>query len=220
MLINSLIHKQLDSVKPFSSIDSVEKKLLNDGFLVVEDNGTYIGLLTLSDIIKRPHNLVIDCLGPKPELHEKDNVFETLEVMLKENYFVLPVFSSENSEYLGIVRYSDILQEVYSLKSLPAEIKIENPIGDPDLEGLKHSFIHELYHNTKNPIQIIYSTLEMIKDISETRGIESLLDNILINTSKIDDIINRLYDDYFTIKPLSSTPGAASDPGVGNDAPD
>ncbi len=197
MLISHIIRKPLETVKPFTSIDSVESVLLKDGFLVVMDDTRYHGLLTISDIIKRPHNLVIDCLCSKPEVWDNNDVFQALEIMVKENYYVLPVFSSSSSEYLGIVKYSDVLREVHNLKSPPTEIKIENFTGNVDFESIKHTFIHELYHNTKNPLQIIYSSLEMMKDKKEIHGLEFLIDNILINTNKIDDIINKLYNEYF-----------------------
>ena len=196
MTINHLIIKDKEYIKPFSSVESIEEKLLDKGYLVVRENAKYIGILTFPDIVKRPHNLVIDCLAPKKQVKEKDSVQYVFDLMRKEKEQVLPVFDGKE-DFLGCIAYLDVAKEVNMLRVAPVEVKVENIIGDEKIESVKHNFIKELYHNTKNPIQIIYSALDMIEEEENIKDMKLLLKSIYKNTKKIDDVINGLYLKYF-----------------------
>jgi predicted transcriptional regulator len=196
MTIKHLIIRDKESIAPFVSIESIEEKLLEKGHLVVKNNAEFLGILTFPDIVKQSHNLVIDCLVPKKRVMEQDDLQHVYDLMKQEKQHVLPVFD-KSERFVGCVAYADVLRESCSLIAAPVEVRVENVIGDDKTEVMKHDFIKELYHNTKNPIQVIYSAIDMIDTSDTLRDKKLMLQNIRKNTKKIDDIINGLYLKYF-----------------------
>ncbi|MBC8200384.1 MAG: hypothetical protein H8E80_10170 [Desulfobacteraceae bacterium] len=68
MKIKHYIQKTFETTDAYAGIDSVEKRLRDNSFLVVLNESSFIGILTPFDIIESPHNLVIDCLHEKPRI--------------------------------------------------------------------------------------------------------------------------------------------------------
>ena len=66
MRIGDLVSNDEACVSPFTSVDAVEKKILERGYLVIKDQGKFIGILTADDVLSSGHNLVIDCYKKKP----------------------------------------------------------------------------------------------------------------------------------------------------------
>lgn len=183
-------------IHPFSSIASIESILLEKSYVVIKDERQFYGLLTPLDVIISGHQLAIDCLRPKSHIGEKDDISKALAIMNDEKQYVLPVLS-EKKGYIGSITYKRIIEEVGLLKRQPAEVKINNVVGNYDMESVKQSFIHELYHNTKNPLQVIYSSISLIKHAKSDLEKESLFETILESTKQVDDTISELFFTYF-----------------------
>jgi predicted transcriptional regulator len=198
MYVQACLQNDEVIVHPFSSISSIEDLLLDKSYVVIKDDSKFYGVLTPSDVIMTGHQLAIDCLRPKTNISEKDDISEVLALMNNEKQYVLPVFSEKKS-YIGSVTYKRIIEEVGLLKKQPAEIKITNIVGDHDTESVKQSFIHELYHNTKNPVQVIYSSINLIKHAKSDIEKECLFETILESTRQVDDTISELFFTYFKI---------------------
>ncbi|WP_153631505.1 hypothetical protein [Prolixibacter sp. SD074] len=59
-----------------------------------------MGILTPSDLIKRPHKLVIDCLTEKGNLQANETITEALEKFEKYKCSILPAFKEDR--FIGI----------------------------------------------------------------------------------------------------------------------
>ncbi|MCD4763682.1 MAG: hypothetical protein K8R28_06630 [Desulfobacterales bacterium] len=84
MRIKHHVQKTFETADAYAGVDSVEKRLIDNSFLVVLDEGSFIGILTPIDIIESPHKLVIDCLHNKPRIDCNQDIESVLKVM-KEN---------------------------------------------------------------------------------------------------------------------------------------
>lgn len=101
MKIKHLIKKSFKTTYPHAGIESIEKSLRDNSFLVVIDSGSFLGILTPSDIIKSPHQLVIDCLHDKPRVDLEHDIESVLILMKKSRNPVLPVF--DGVKFIGVI---------------------------------------------------------------------------------------------------------------------
>jgi len=185
-------------VPPFTGVSAVEKELIEKTFIVVQDSRAFYGIVTPADVLSTGHQLVIDCITSRVRINENDPVEKVLLIMNEERKHVLPVFSSQD-EYIGCTTNTRIIEEIGLLKKQPAEIRINNIIGNYDIEMVKQEFIHELYHNTKNPIQVIYSSLSLFRATNSAQEKENLLDSIGESIKQVESTISELFYSYFDI---------------------
>jgi predicted transcriptional regulator len=191
MYVRACLQQDEIIVHPFASIESIENELLEKTYVVVKEGNEFYGLITMYDVIKMGHNLVIDCIRKRPLVYENESTDNVLNIMNQNNEYVLPVFSN-NKEYIGSTTYKRILQEVGLLKRAPVTVCISNMIGDYNTESIKQTLFHELFHNTKNPIQVIYSSINLLKETKCSIETMNLLESIQDSTKQIDDTITNL----------------------------
>jgi predicted transcriptional regulator len=195
MKASFLVNTDENIVKPFTSVAAVEEILLEKDYVVVMDGAQFLGLLTPRDVMKNPHLLVVDCLSTQRRLRHDQEIHEIHSLMTLDNLSVLPVFGA-NDEYLGSITAAKVFESLQSMASPPVEVKFSNIIGDPETESIKQVFSHELYHSTKNPLQVIYSALGLLETISGKLEREILIQKIYMSAKKIDDVIERLNQEY------------------------
>ncbi len=131
MKIGDIALTEIHAVSSSHSIASVEKILLQKKVLLVQhDSGPYVGLLTVSDILEKPHRLVIDCITPKPKIDYDTPLEEVVMVMEERSLHFLPVFL--RGEFYGIVSYKSLMDRIYEehAKALNAYEKIFNATHD------------------------------------------------------------------------------------------
>jgi len=196
MIVSCALSKDAAIVHPFAAISSIEPLLLEQGYLVVQDESVFIGILTKADVIRKAHNIVIDCIVPKKAIHMDDEIEKILDVMQEEKQYVLPVFD-EHEKYMGCVTYYRILQELGLFQKQPVNINIRNIVGTKDVEDSKQVFINELYHNTKNPLQVIFSSLNLYKEAKGKKEKDLLLNSIYSSAKQLDEVFNGLFMEYF-----------------------
>lgn len=192
MQVKYLLPTEEVSVPPFTSIALVEPALLKNTYVVVRDQVRFHGVLTQSDVLSRGHQLVIDCLTPKKSIRETDEVDKVIDLMLEEAQSVFPVFDHLD-QYVGSVTYLGLIKRIRGRCKTRFKKKPEVP-SDP--ERARQTFLKELYHNTKNPIQVIYSSLNLLKEIRECGDNSLLLESIERSTRQIDSVINQLSQTY------------------------
>ncbi len=109
MEISNLIRTEFETVSCYAGTDSVRKSLLKHGALVVLDEDTHIpvGLLTMQDLIQKPHNLVIDCISHKPKLDYKSDLVSAIQIMREHGSEALPVYSGER--LIGLAFKGDLI---------------------------------------------------------------------------------------------------------------
>jgi signal transduction histidine kinase len=174
----------------------IEDELLHYGYLVVfDEDGSFKGILTVNDVLKKQHNLVIDCLSDVEKISEDEEIGSALSIMYDRRRSVLPVFAF-SGDFSGVIRLTRLLEELGKFQNRSNQISINNIVGDDEIERAKQLFIDQLFHHTKNPIQVILSSLDLLKETKNEQDIEILHNNILSSVKKINDLIDGLYLEY------------------------
>lgn len=115
MKIKHHVQKSVETTVGYAGIDFIEKRLRDNSFLVVLDEGSFIGILTPIDIIESPHKLVIDCLHAKPRIDCNQDIESVLKVMKESRNFVLPVFDGD--VFIGIVLQAVITDFLFEYRN-------------------------------------------------------------------------------------------------------
>ena len=69
------------TVDLYTGVASVENRLLEQSYLVVTKDETFVGILTPVDIVRSPYQLVADCLHEKPHVDVDDDLESVLTLM-------------------------------------------------------------------------------------------------------------------------------------------
>jgi len=143
MLIQKLVRKDFKVITPYQSIQSIKGDLADKNALIVMEKGKYLGLLTLRDVVIKTHNLVIDCVLPKPIVRSHHFLEDVLKIMVAENTEALPVVDEGN--FVGVVFKTDLMLLLCKTNE----------------ERQEH--IRTIVHDLRNPIANIASLTEMLK---------------------------------------------------------
>ena len=158
MNIEDCILTTYPTVKPYDSIKSIEELLKKRDYLVVEDEkNRFFGILTPSDILARPHKLVIDCLTPKRIIHTNDSFIELVSKFDQTPSEALPVF--QNEEYLGILEKSSAIKKLkFTIDELRKELILS--------QKAKNEFLHNLSHEVRTPLNQILGFMSLVSELS------------------------------------------------------
>lgn len=110
MKIGELAARRFEKVGPHDGVAAIEERLLREKYLVVMDEDRYLGLLTVSNIIKKPKSLVLDCLDERPSLDIDDDFEQALETMERASVHFLPV--REEGRFVGVVSYKGVVSRL------------------------------------------------------------------------------------------------------------
>jgi predicted transcriptional regulator len=196
MRIGDLVSNDEVCVSPFTSVDAVEGKILERGYLVIKDQGKFIGILTADDVLSSGHNLVIDCCRKKPLVKADEEAERVMRRMLSEGLQVVPVVDEE-AAYIGSVQTSQILRRILEITKRTDEIKWVNVVGDASFENTKNHFSSELFHNTRNQLQAILSAVDMLRAAPGAFETQLLLESIESNARMLDELITTIHSSNF-----------------------
>ncbi len=146
---------------PLQGTELFKKTLLQGHPVVVKENAIFKGILTLSDLLTNPYNLVIDSFSPKPLIDSDDEVFPVLTLMCKSNYEFLPILKNGNFE--GVISKRQLF-----LNFLEHEFKEERLDDETDINeirkglALKNKFLAIIGHDIKNMFQQVLGSFELL----------------------------------------------------------
>lgn len=156
-MLQGLIDRNYPIISPYSGVNAIRDLILRHKAAVVidkETNDLFMGILTADDLIERPHNLVVDCVTPKPILEKNYLKKQALDIMVTHRVEVLPVFHEEQLE--GIVFKDDIMKE----------LDLERELLERILESGKR-FLKDLLsnqsHYLRSPIANLIGLGEILK---------------------------------------------------------
>ena len=158
MDLKKYISNNYHKVKPYEGVNSIERALLENHFLVVIDNdNNFYGILTASDLIQHPHKIVIDCITKKESLTVDDTLSSTFEKFYSNQSFVLPVMDGNN--FVGIIDKNQIIKEL--------DIKVHK-LYDKSLisEKAKSCFLNNLSHEIRTPLNGILGFIDIIAQLN------------------------------------------------------
>lgn len=107
MLVKDVVSNRYRTVDPDISVASIEPELLREGFLVVKQEGRFLGLLEPNDVLQRGCRLVADCLRQKQSLQLEESISNAHRELIETACCALPVFQEEH--FRGVVTLKDIL---------------------------------------------------------------------------------------------------------------
>jgi predicted transcriptional regulator len=196
MKIGELVSHDEAYVQPFTSVGAVEGKLAARGYVVIMDQGKFVGILTAADALSSGHNLVVDCYREKPLIRADEDAELIMARMLREGLQVLPVVD-DKADYLGCVQTSQVLRRVLDITKQTATIELKSVNLDESSENGKESFSSDLFHNTRNQLQAIVSAVDMLRMSPGAFEREMLLKSIESNARLLDELITTIHASHF-----------------------
>jgi two-component system CheB/CheR fusion protein len=159
MDIKNYISKTYPITNPFYGINSAEDALIKNGYLVIiNEMSCFIGILTPSDLIQRPHKLVIDCFTEKDRLNENDTLFSSFNKLNENKTPALPLFIKD--EFFGIIEKQTIID---LLTNKISELQEKSIIS----QTVKTKFLNNLSHEVRTPLNSIIGFLELLIDLND-----------------------------------------------------
>ena len=186
MNIEALVRKNSPTISPYAGVASVKKDLMLHSALIVEEFGIYYGILTVNDLVNKPHNLVIDCVSHVLTIEAEAELSQAISIMKKENTEVLQVF--ENKKFIGIIHRSDILDHLSKKDYQTIECEKANQRDDTN------HFIHSIIHDLKSPVENISSLIEILQKEKENITDKKILDYVTVSCNNAKTMISNLLE--------------------------
>ena len=180
--------------EPYTSIQKLENDLFEYGYVVLKERETFYGILTIRDLAQNYHQLAIDCITPKPPLSIKNSLEEVVHLFLESKQMVLPVF--DGPSYRGSILFRKLLREILYIQRGIVNVEVKNVIGNTSFENAKYSFISQMLHHTKNPIQTIISATHLIEEDTSRKDISIFLNAIRTSAEEINILFDKLLAHY------------------------
>jgi len=158
MEIQKYILNSYPTVAPFTATLTIEEQILKKGYVAIIDNDNkFHGVLSICDLINRPHKLVIDCLTEKVKLYTNDTISSCFDKFNNSLCPALPIF--RKNEFIGIVEKQNIVD---SLKIEIQELYDKSIIS----QKVKQSFLNNLSHEVRTPLNGLLGFLELVSELN------------------------------------------------------
>lgn len=153
--------------------DSIDK-----GIVVMEEDKA-IGILTTSDLARKQHAIVIDCLSEKPVVRKTDKITDVLDVMGSSGHHILMVYDQEN--FVGTISQNDIIDHLNT---------------NINLQKLK---VQSAAHDLKNPIASMRSIVNILEDSLKLEENKQLVDYL----KQSCDFAQKIIEDILVAEQIS-----------------
>ncbi len=147
-----------------ATIGEVAELIKEKNYLAVfSADRRFLGLATPSTVLGRPDTPLRDCLRGDPPCRDEDDIADTLNVFFKQNIFVLPVLSSKDASFLGVVNLYCLLSSMRSAQFGVSAVSVNKIVGPLDFENAKDRFLDEFVWRISDPLQRISSLANILK---------------------------------------------------------
>lgn len=201
MKISGFVKKDFVSASAFAGVADLKNLLLQHYAIVIMEEEQFFGVLTATDIVRKPHIIAIDCICDKTKIEIDSSLNNALSYMKRDFTEVLPVF--EKKKFIGLIFKSDILeylnehcnllqneivQHSEKIKKQNSEFKIKIRQQRQELEKIteqrtkelidlvetKERFIRIIIHELRSPFNGILGFLELLKKNIQKYNIDKI----------------------------------------------
>ena len=194
--VEKIIVTDLVTLPAVAPIRAAEELFSNHTCIVVRDDSRFVGLLTPKDLTRKK-TLIGDCMVAKPPIHINDSIDTATRLLIESGYRALPCFGAEEC-FVGVVTIEhsfEYLCQSLVIDSVPVEVK--NIVGEMSLEQTKVEFFGEMSHQTKNPIQVILSAMDLLLSQNLKPDQIRLIASAVRATMQLNSVISELFAKYF-----------------------
>ncbi len=211
--VEKIIVTDLVTLPAVAPVRAAEKLFSNHTCIVIRDESRFVGLLTPKDLTHKK-TLIGDCMVAKPSIQIGDSIDTATRLLIETGYRALPCFDADG-RFLGVVTIEhafEYLCQSLALDSVPVEVK--NIVGEMSLEQTKVEFFGEMSHQTKNPIQVILSAMDLLLSQNLKPDQIRLIASAVRATMQLNAVISELFAKYFqdetTIAPATTSSSSSA----------
>lgn len=186
MSITPFVRYDYDTLDAYEGAAAARRRGSIDRGIVVMEEDKAIGILTPSDLARRQHALVIDCLSEKPSVGKTDKIADVLDLMGSTGHHVLMVY--DRGRFVGTISQNDIIDHLNSHVSLQ---KLQ---------------VQSAAHDLKNPIASIRMIANMLEESLQLEENKQLVDYL----KQSCDFAQKLIEDILLAEQLSEEAPAAT----------
>jgi acetoin utilization protein AcuB len=191
-----------DAIKPLRITETGEQALIfmheyNVSLMPVVDNGNYMGLLAMEDIIRLKH--LSSPLSEfqqafnKASIKEDAHIFDVMKASIEFNVKIIPVLD-EDGQYLGVISAENCLRAFASLNSIKdhgSVIDLEMPLKD-----FQFSEIARVVEENDASVLCCYTNIDQVHALAQV--------TIKVNTSDVAAIVAGFERYEYTVKGVFS----------------
>lgn len=196
---------------PYTGTHFLKKQLLDHEAVVIKEDKSYIGVLTASDILKKPHTLAVDCLSAKPSVTHDADVNSVLALMQASKVDVLSVYNRD--EFIGLVFKNDLLEYLktsneklqHCVKERTVELETLNSQLEEQVEArtkeiselldIRQKILAIIGHDLKDPMHNMLGFINLLKKNYlkyDAAKMEKYINILLFSAEKSIDLLDNL----------------------------
>lgn len=180
--IAPLLAHDYEYVLPYTSVTQVKDVLFRDGFVALRDD-SFVGLLTLSDYIRKPKLLAIDCLCQKPLIQLDTPIKKIIRHFTENDFDALPVKLEEDK--FAVLTRTALLKHLLNAQSERKEKAVSN------------RFMRIISHDLRSPLNRLSTLSELIESTQDTEQIHSeLLPMLRLSVQEALELTQNLHEFY------------------------
>jgi len=194
-MVRDVLLTEYPVVSPYLPSEEAAEMFKKQQYLVVREEDNYLGLLTPKDLSFNRKVLIGDSIKTKPSVGSMESVPKAVTKLLDSGFNALPCI--DESCFTGVFTEERAFSWMCG-KMHNEEIKVNftNLIGEERAEEQKARFLSELSHQTRNPIQILYSGMDLLSETALTIEQQDILKMMLTSTAKMETLMSELFAEY------------------------
>lgn len=180
--IAPLLAHEYEHVLPYTSVTQVKDVLFRDGFVALHDD-SFVGLLTLSDYIRKPKVLAVDCLCQKPLIRLDTPLKKIIQHFTENDFDALPV-KLEGGKFAVLTRTA-LLKHLLNAQS------------EQKKKAVSNRFMQIISHDLRAPLNRLSTLSELMENTQDTEQIHSeLLPMLRLSVREALELTQNLHDFY------------------------
>ena len=194
-MVKELICRDYFVTSPYTGVNTIKRQILHHKAAVVIDNeaeDTFLGIITTEDIVKRPYNLVIDCMSLRPGLKRNALESDVLEMMIEHQTDVLPVI--HEGRFDGIVYKDDIIKKLKSQKASLEKTIEEKKNFIVEQTRILEDLAFNQAHILRKPIANLIGLVQLFELLPTLHEKQEIINKIGICTQEMDEILKQLQE--------------------------